>query len=621
VGLSSLAFALPLLIYVWTASGASYWLDGGEFVAAAVDLDIAHPPGHPLTALYGKAWTLLPLGPLAFRVALGQAMAAALAALLAFRACRSTARALGVRDDAVAGPIGLFGAWLFALGYAVWFQAVRPEVYALQGVLTLLAIERLAHLHAAAADAGGRAVPAQPLYVAAFATGLGLCNHHVMALFMMPALLWSAWTVAGVRRLRPWSICAALGALALTTYVYLPLRAARHPPANFGDPQTWANFLWVVSARVYTQYVGDKNPESLAQRFGDLGAVLSQQFYGVFLVAAAFGLYAALREPRARRIGVLWFLCAAPALVLRPWIGSVRGNPDAIAYMTSGYAALSALASAAFAALASVSSATDRSNARWKRGAWLLALGVAALQVWHVGPQADLSRFIATDALDDSRLRDLPPRSVVVSTMPQVVFRVLELAATEDVRPDVTLLPVPFLRYPGVSDAQVRAEPGLTKIVHEYLDSERLRRRRLIGLAAYRPVMLELDPHTAPGAYDALLPVGALYAVVGERGAQQAWQSAVAVQRQAYARIYADIGEGVHEVETAHHLLWLRYMDALFFAALGQREHALMAVNAAAALDAEDVKLGALRAALTDPHERGQLDVTPFLNFTARSEH
>src|SRR4051794_21926389 len=89
-----LAGGLPFVLYLVTSSGASYWLDAGEFVEASVQLDIAHPPGHPLTALYGKAFSLLPLGPVAFRIALGQAVAAALAAALLFRACIWTVRAM-----------------------------------------------------------------------------------------------------------------------------------------------------------------------------------------------------------------------------------------------------------------------------------------------------------------------------------------------------------------------------------------------------------------------------------------------------------------------------------------------------------------------------------------------
>ena len=53
----ALAVLVPLAAYVATLSGAGFWLDAGELTAAAVDLDIAHPPGHPLASLVGHAAT------------------------------------------------------------------------------------------------------------------------------------------------------------------------------------------------------------------------------------------------------------------------------------------------------------------------------------------------------------------------------------------------------------------------------------------------------------------------------------------------------------------------------------------------------------------------------------
>src|SRR5687768_6470191 len=80
------AFGVPLAFYIATASGHGYWLDGGEFVAASESLGIAHPPGQPLAAIVGKAFCMLPFGPLAFRVALASAVAAAFASMFFMRA-------------------------------------------------------------------------------------------------------------------------------------------------------------------------------------------------------------------------------------------------------------------------------------------------------------------------------------------------------------------------------------------------------------------------------------------------------------------------------------------------------------------------------------------------------
>jgi hypothetical protein len=65
-------------------------------------------------------------------------------------------------------PAALCVAWLWALGFGVWFQAVRPEVYALQGLVLLFTFERLVRV-----QASGGADP-RPLYAAALALGLGL---------------------------------------------------------------------------------------------------------------------------------------------------------------------------------------------------------------------------------------------------------------------------------------------------------------------------------------------------------------------------------------------------------------------------------------------------------------
>jgi hypothetical protein len=608
----ALAAGLPLAFYLWTLSGASYWLDGGEFVAAAINLDIAHPPGHPLTALYGKAWSLLPLGPLAFRIALGQAMAAALGAACLFRACEVTARSLGLSSPALTTPIALLGAWLSALGYAVWFQAIRPEVYALQSALLFFAMQRLARLELDASR------DPRPLYAGAFAVGLGLTNHHLMAFFLFPALLWSAFGAARRRAgLRPLLVCAVLGLLALCVYAYLPVRAARHPPENLGDPVTLERIYWVVSARVYARDMGSQFPQPLAQRFGDVGIVLSEQLLYVFVPAALLGLYAMLRRRESRALGVLWLLVASAVLCIRPWLGSVRGNPDAIAYLSAGLAAAAVLASAACAAL--VVLARDRGWSERLIGwpLWLSLALVVAFMAGYRAPRLDLSSFHATDMFDEYRQRALPPRSVLVLTTPQTVFRQLELAATEGLRRDIALVPLPFLRYPGVAQATLRSSPDLRELVSAFLASERLGQRVLERLASQRPVMIELDPHLPPSAYPTLLPAGLLYAPVGPRASQAMLVPAASLQRGAYDRIYADLGRDLHEVETSHQLLWLHYMDALYYASRGERVRAQESLMQAARLYPKDTQLAALRTALGTAGGHGRIDVRRFLSFDA----
>jgi len=74
----------PLFLYVSTASGYAHWFDGGEFVAAAADFGISHPPGHPLASIVLGAANLAPIGALSFRVALVCALLGAVAAVALF---------------------------------------------------------------------------------------------------------------------------------------------------------------------------------------------------------------------------------------------------------------------------------------------------------------------------------------------------------------------------------------------------------------------------------------------------------------------------------------------------------------------------------------------------------
>ena len=88
-----LAGGPPLFVYVYTASGYAHWFDSGEFVAAAADFGISHPPGHPLAAIVLGAANLIPLGALSFRMALICALLGAVAAVALCFAFENTLKA------------------------------------------------------------------------------------------------------------------------------------------------------------------------------------------------------------------------------------------------------------------------------------------------------------------------------------------------------------------------------------------------------------------------------------------------------------------------------------------------------------------------------------------------
>jgi hypothetical protein len=606
----ALAAGVPLAATLTTASPYAYWLDAGEFVEAAVQLDIPHPPGHPLAALLGYAISLVPLGPLALRVALAQALCAAVAAGFLFSAIEVTVRALGVRHDRLSVPIGLGGTWLVAGSYAFWFQAVRPEVYALSAMLLAIAIERVARLEAAWPTHDCR-----PLRVAALALGLALANHHFMAVLVLPAL---APTFARVYRARgPRPLLVALGATAagLAAYAYLPVRSHVDPPVDLGDPSDLGRFLWVVSARAY-QHADRYASGTPLDRAGEVLIAIVENVSPVALVLAAAGLWALLRAPGARRIGWMWLAVLVFACAGRTWMGNTLRNPDALGYLVPAFAAIAALAAAfAGAVAAQLAGAGARAPGFLVTA---LALGVAALGLAAMEPTAErasLAAFHAPDDFDDRRIRALPPRAVVIAHLPQTVFRYWEIDATEQVRPDVTLVAMPFLGYPGMVERLVQRDPTLSELLRGHLLEGEIRRPDLQSLAARRPVLIELDVRVPPSLYDTLAPApGTLLYEVVDAGA-----TADDV-REAGARRAADIdalvralGSDAEDAETRAQLLWIHYVDALYYAGVGALERARQSCERALALAPEAAELVALHRALSDPGLEGPLDVRPFL--------
>src|SRR5262245_30382964 len=234
------AFALPFLTYLRTATRVLPGEDAGELVTAAYELGVPHPPSYPLWCLLAKGFTLLPVGTVAFRVALLSAVFGGLTCLVLVRY---------LRTFQVRPPLALAAALLFAFSRTFWSQAVIPEVY------TLLAFFLIAILYAL------RRWSLEPrarwLYGAAVLFGFG-ASHHPVVLYLGPLFL--AYVLVGalgrpapIVEVRRIPLALLLASLPFLLYAYLPLRARTSPVVNWGNPRTvegaFANFQRKVYER------------------------------------------------------------------------------------------------------------------------------------------------------------------------------------------------------------------------------------------------------------------------------------------------------------------------------------------------------------------------------------
>ena len=136
--------------YFWTLAPDLGLEDSGELAVASMYAGIPHPPGYPVWTIYTWLWAhFLPIGNIAWRVALGEATAGAIACgLLGLLVSRGSSMLMeGINDlkqiagrweNAICVVSGFVAGLLLGFNGYMWSQAVIVEVYAFS-VLSLIA--------------------------------------------------------------------------------------------------------------------------------------------------------------------------------------------------------------------------------------------------------------------------------------------------------------------------------------------------------------------------------------------------------------------------------------------------------------------------------------------------
>ena len=293
-GISLLAFLVYLATLAPGLTTANFGTDGGDLIAAARTLGVPHPSGYPTYTLLAWLFTQLPVGVMAYRVNLLSAVSAAVAMGLFFCAAR---RVLPGDRHPLLLPAAT--ALILAFSPLLWSQAVIAEVYALLMLFASLLLWLLVRWREDKRD--------RYLWLAALALGLALGN-HLTILFCAPAALVYLWPE---RRqwLRPRTVLpgVVLFVLGLSIYAYLPLAARHHPPVNWGNPQNWRGFLWVVTGKQYQQFAFALDAGQIPGRISAWAQLLGDQFgwWGlVFALIGAWGQWK--RERRFALFTLVW---------------------------------------------------------------------------------------------------------------------------------------------------------------------------------------------------------------------------------------------------------------------------------------------------------------------------
>ena len=242
-------FAVTFAVYLYTLCPTVYWDDAGELIAACYTLGVPHPPGHPLYAILGKLFTLIPFGSPAMRVNLMSAFFGSLTCGVMFQVVREL-----IEQDEDIKPFAVYGGIVAALGAGfsliLWNQSVLAETTTLHSFFML--IVTLIAFRIDVSDPDCRHMTRR-LLIFSFIYGLSFTN-HVAGLFFMPSLCLILLYRLRLRLFKPGRFVAMilLFFLGFFVYAYLPIASRFNPPVDWGNPENLKNFWWVVSAKQYS---------------------------------------------------------------------------------------------------------------------------------------------------------------------------------------------------------------------------------------------------------------------------------------------------------------------------------------------------------------------------------
>ncbi|HOA14507.1 MAG TPA: DUF2723 domain-containing protein [Myxococcota bacterium] len=537
---------MSLAAYVLFIPAVVYWLDGPEFIAAAGNLGIAHPPGHPAALIPMKLFMLLPAGDAAFRANLFSAFFGAVSAGLV--ACLSFIAVAGRRSDAWASVVAIASGLMFGLCRSAFIQAMAVEVYTLNTALVLGALVVVM----AGPLAGRRPDDARNGVAAGVLLGLALANHHYLAVLAIPALVAAFWCDS--RSVRPLAVVMFVTACTtIAAMMYLPIRSAAGAWPSWAAIDSVGDFLWYASATIFSQSVGavhgaaqvaDKLPN------GILAFVLVGESLGPIVPVMALGGLYLMARLGFRRVALVLFLLGAGGFASKVVMGITDpSNPDDHGYFM---ALLAALAIAAPQLLV-VPGGDGHASRRFAIPANLVALVLVAFCAvggFRIG--SNRQAFDHTDRVADIVWDSIPQSGIAFISHYPVFFLMQYGQEIEGRRPDVTLVQQSlYSKSLGGRDyaaAIGRRDPGTLPLVDAFIRDGTLSWPLLVELARKRPVMIEPSPDLDAVMED-LHPSGWLFSMSpGRATAEIGGDARLAVQRHIFAlrsRLWAAAADNV----------------------------------------------------------------------------
>ena len=261
-------------VYLSTISPVVYLGDSGELTAAAFSLGIPHGSGYPLYSLVGKLFCMIPLGNVGFRMNLMSTFFSVFTVWLVYSFI------LKITSSILPS---LVAAFILAFTPIFWSQTISAEVYPLHTFFVALMVKLLWWWD--------EKKEFYRLALFAFVTGISFGNHLQTVMLAVPIFFIIFSSDKNVLlNVKPLIFLSVLFILALSLYLYLPIRTDAGAAIHWGDPNTLDRFLAHVTGKSHrTSYVFNKGLWEYIARTSEALRIVGKQF-GVLLLLAFWGL-------------------------------------------------------------------------------------------------------------------------------------------------------------------------------------------------------------------------------------------------------------------------------------------------------------------------------------------
>ncbi len=281
---------LLALGFLLTGLNPSFYVDDSpETITASTLLGIPHPPGYPLYTIFGHIYAMLPLAHLPFRVNLMSCSLAAAVCVCLYIFLRGWVR--------VSRPMASILSLLWITGVTTFPAALSAKtgIYHLTALFLVVILLTLGE---------GK------FLFAFFLIGLSLAHHWMSIVVLSPGFILIILETKK-EKIREWKmvfVFLALLVLGLSVNLYLPLRSHQGPLLNWGNPDSFQNF---VSNFLRSQYLGAETSGGPSSWILQLWLCLKASFleFSGLMLLAILGAWMAFKRrlPLARGMVLAWF--------------------------------------------------------------------------------------------------------------------------------------------------------------------------------------------------------------------------------------------------------------------------------------------------------------------------